>query len=82
MCTICSLPFIYPHPHTVTHHTHTPTHAVQDPFVATATSAQPGAGQDDYNPFTDERPQEEEPEVKCGSSIFRNITPVVEVGVL
>ena len=42
---------------------HTPTHAVQDPSVMAATFAQPGVGQDDYNPFTDEGPPEKEPEV-------------------
>ena len=40
------------------------THAVQDPSVTAATSAQPGTGQDDYNPFADEGPPEKQPEVK------------------
>jgi hypothetical protein len=31
-------------------------------------SAQPGAGQDDYNPFTDEGIKEKEPEVKRSST--------------
>ena len=34
-------------------HVHT-TCVVQDPSVTAATSAQPGAGQDDYNPFVDD----------------------------
>ena len=37
---------------------------VQDPSVTAATSAQPGAGQEDYNPFADEGPKEKEPEVR------------------
>ena len=31
--------------------------------MTAATSAQPGAGQDDYNPFADEGVKEKEPEV-------------------
>ena len=31
--------------------------------MTAATSAQPGAGQDDYNPFADEGTKEKEPEV-------------------
>ena len=53
------------HTHTYTHaHTHTTyTRVVQDPSVTAATLAQPGAGQDDYNPFADEGVTEKEPEV-------------------
>ena len=36
-------------------------------------SAQPGAGQDDYNPFTDEGATEKEPEVKAGSGVYHSL---------
>ena len=63
----CSLSFSSIHTHPPTHaHTHTHTyytHAMQDPSVTAATSAQPGAGQDDFNPLADEGVKEKEPEV-------------------
>ena len=37
--------------------------------MTAATSARPGAGQDDYNPFTDEGVKEKEPEVNDNSVI-------------
>ena len=42
-------------------HIHTYTHAVQDPSVTATTSR---VCQDDYNPFANEGPPEEEPAVK------------------
>ena len=60
------------HSHMHTHtHTHTHTHAMHTYVYVWlfcigslgVTSAQPGAGQDDYNPFADEGAKEQEPEV-------------------